>query len=72
MDRRDESCLNEVRYDSREDALRSYKGYRIRIQRNRGRRVNKDKNKQHPYKCELCNGWHLTTPEIRAIDVTLV
>ena len=56
-----ERCLNKVRFESKEDALRSYNGYKSSMQRNRGRIVNKDKHRQHPYKCKYCNGWHLTT-----------
>ena len=61
MDKKEEVCLNKVRYESKEDALRSYNGYRINMQYNRGHRVKKDKHKQHPYKCDQCKGWHLTT-----------
>jgi len=61
MDRREESCLNKVRYESKEDALRAYKGYITMMHRNRGHRVNKNRHSQRPYRCEYCKGWHLTT-----------
>jgi len=61
MNRQEEVCLNKVRYESKDKALNSYKGYRYNMQRSRGRRVKYDKNKQRPYRCELCRGWHLTT-----------
>jgi len=41
MERREENCLNKVRYESKEEALRGYKGYLYMMQRNRGHRVNK-------------------------------
>ena len=61
MDRKEEACLNKVKYQSKEEAIRSYKGYQMRMQRSRGRRVKKVKYKQRPYRCDFCGGWHLTT-----------
>jgi len=61
MDRKEEVCLNKVRYESKEKAMNSYNNYRFNMQRNRGRRVKKEKHKQRPYKCDNCGGWHLTT-----------
>ena len=55
------SCLNKIPYKTRELAEQAYKAYRRNMQRNRGRRVNRDKNKQYPYKCIYCGNWHLTT-----------
>jgi len=60
MDKNEEACLNKVKYVSKEEAINSYIGYKKRMQRNRGRRVKKDKHKQRPYRCDCCGGWHLT------------
>jgi len=54
-----EVCLNKVRYETKEQAARAYNSYCRNMQRNRGRRVNKIKHEQLPYKCPYCNGWHL-------------
>jgi len=61
MDKKEEICLNKVRYVTKEEAMTSYNAYRFFSQRNRGRRVKKEKYKQRPYKCDICGGWHLTT-----------
>ena len=57
----DHSCLNKVRYKTRERAEQAYKSYIKNMQRNRGRRVKKLKHKQYPYKCVHCGNWHLAT-----------
>jgi len=60
MDKREEACLNKVKYESKDEAMRSYNAYLFNMQRNRGRIVKREKYKQRPYKCDYCGGWHLT------------
>ena len=61
MDRKEEkSCLQKVRYETKAGAEMAYKTYTKNMKRNyRGRKVNPDKHKQIPYKCDFCGGWHL-------------
>ena len=63
LNKDEEKCLNKVRYDTKEKAIMAYQKYTYLagMKRSRGRRVNKIKHKQRPYKCEHCGGWHLTT-----------
>ena len=57
----DASCLNKRKYETREQAIFAFRTYKANMQRNRGRRVDKLKGEQFPYKCVYCGGWHLTT-----------
>jgi len=55
-----EACLRKVKYDTRENAAIAYQTYRKNMQRKRGKRVQKIKHEQRPYRCDYCNKWHLT------------
>jgi len=54
-----EICLSKVKYDNKESATKSYQRYKRTMKRSRGRRFDKIKHEQIPYKCEYCDGWHL-------------
>jgi len=55
-----EVCMNKARYETKEQAMMAYNSYRRTMQRKRGRRVEKIKHVQLPYKCPFCGLWHLT------------
>ncbi|MCL2083260.1 MAG: hypothetical protein FWH04_08530 [Oscillospiraceae bacterium] len=55
----EKSCVNKVRYHTRESAEQAYRHYKANMPRKRGRRVQKIKHEQRPYKCGHCGGWHL-------------
>ena len=56
----EERCSNKVRYETKEDALTSYKNYRLINRGKRGESKNRQKYDQRPYKCRYCQGWHMT------------
>jgi len=56
----EERCSNKVRYESKNDALASYKYYRSINRGKRGENKNRQKYDQRPYKCRYCKGWHMT------------
>ena len=59
LDRNQEIFANKRRYDSREQAQQAFMSYRANSPRKKGRRKTPIKHKQIPYRCEVCDGWHL-------------
>lgn len=55
------SCINKIRYETKEAAENAFKSFLLCNKRTRGIKINSKRIKQYPYKCDFCQGWHLTT-----------
>lgn len=55
------SCINKVRYETKESAINAYNKYILCNTCRHGKKIHGKKVKQYPYKCDYCEGWHLTT-----------